>query len=330
MPISPSCLTGLIGLSRAASPCFPLPLGDTAFITASASGLYLDEVEGLNLRPAPLQTAGADAWARFDKARTQAVAYVDNDLGKRMTLGTPLEQPAGTLGGLGDGTLAPLGTPAVLTLPLTLKPSLGWQLLSVALYTDVTAADVPVYLDNVLIGTLTTNGGLFAPVPNAAMLLRFDGQTHTLRAELPEGVRPKNNRLTCGCGNPWVKAVAAALLPGTNTKQPAGGFVVQVQQVCTALAPLCHAITQDAELAKSVAFAVLYKTAELTVVSLLADAQYSRYTSLDAKALEGLIARYTGLYEEHQAWLLGGTGLARVAQPCYGCAPAAFSYTKSR
>lgn len=342
MPDSPACLTGLVGLSRAASPCFPLPVApaDSTFITASVSGLYLDEVEGLHLRPAPNTAPGADAWARFDKSRSQAVSIVDNALRQRLSASAgPLLAPlVGKFGNLGDGSLVGLGIQPLMSFPTKLVPGRGYELVSLSLYASAHAEGVPVLLDGVELATVTVDPS--APVVVTlppGTVIPFDGQVHTLTAVLPDGVRARSGKLTCGCGNhnPDVALALAGLQGGDchqryNQNAWSGGFIVHLQTTCINPDKLCYVLDTDEELQRSAAFAVQYKTAELTVVGLLAEAQYSRYTSLEPKALEGLIARYSALYAEHLDWLSGASGLSRVPQPCYGCAPNPLAYTKSR
>ncbi|GAB3303650.1 hypothetical protein [Hymenobacter tenuis] len=344
MPASPSCLTGLVGLSRAASPCFALPVGteevpaDNAFITESTTGRYVDKVEGLILRPASGQQPGSDAWARLDRARSQAIGFVEVELGKHLSAQTgPLKEPlGGKFGSLGDGSLLPLGTQPLLRLPTRLLPGRGYTLVSLSLYASAEVTDVPVLLDGVEIARVTTS----ATTPTMVYLqegvtVPFDGQVHTLSAVLPEGVQARAGKLTCGCGdrNPDVALALTGLRGETLTSrynQNAwnGGFLLYLETTCLDPSKLCYVLSTDDELQQSVAFAIQYKAAEYVVASLLADANYSRYTSLDVKALEFLAERYQQLNHAttedspgHLVWLTSPNGLARVAHPCYDCKP---------
>ncbi len=80
MSVTTDCLANIIGLSRNTCECFDVP------VNTSDSGIYLDEVEGLNL----LQVnAGADCgngslWDLMLKARTDAIGQYKADLSARL------------------------------------------------------------------------------------------------------------------------------------------------------------------------------------------------------------------------------------------------------
>ncbi len=335
---STSCLTGLIGLSRAGRVCFPLPADATqsGAVTDSATGLFLDEVEGLHLRPAPNTTVGPDAWKRFAAARSQAIQVVELDLRAALSGSVPVTELAGSFGSLGDGSLLAEGVQPSLSLHTKNLPGRAYRLTSVRLLTNVVAENVPLLLDGVQVATLTTGPN---PAPAAlSVSIPLDGATHTLMAVLRIGVRARTGRLTCGCGShhPDVRLASyglrsatdlnGAYLPTTQTN----GFLLNVSTACLTPDRLCYALETDDELQRYAGIALLYKTAELTVVGLSSDAQYSAYTSLDVATLDGLIGRYRAEYDTYKAWLVGATGLPRVAHPCYACAPSAMHYTKVR
>lgn len=333
-----SCLTGLIGLTREGRPCFPLPADEAkaALLTDSATGLYLDEVEGLHLRPAPNVAPGPDAWARFDRARTQALQLVELDLRAALPVMVPVTELSGSFGSLGDGSLLPEGQQPSLTLYTRHVPGRAYRLASVRLLTNVVATDVPLLLDGVEVATLTTGP---TPAPLALnVLIPFDGAAHTLTAVLPAGVRARTGRLTCGCGShhPDVRLASLGLRSATDlngaytASTQTSGFLLSLTTACLTPDRLCYALSTDAELQRYAGIALLYKTAELTVVSLSSDAQYSAYTSLDVATLDGLIGRYRADYDTYRAWLISAAGLPRVAQPCYQCAPGGVHYTKGR
>lgn len=330
MPANTDCLQGLTGLTRAGSQCFPLPVpaegATNDAYTTSASGLYVDEVEGLTLRPATATTPASDVWQRLDMARNQALNTVAHRLGTRGTADAPRFTLAGQIGGEGKGQYAPAGMPSRMYLKTKHRPGGALKLLNLRLLTDVAVSDVPVLLDGVQVATVTTN----APGPQALqppILIPYDGHTHTLEATLPEGVRVRLNSITCGCGNDFVRSLRLSLQDVVGS---AGGFTAAFQEVCTLSTPLCHALETDEELTRSVGFAVQYLTAANFAAGLLTEANYSRYTLLEPKLLDSLGAQWTQKAEEHLLYLGSPSGLARVAHPCYVCSPAAWHPTKQR
>ena len=329
MPTAPvDCLAGLIGLTAAGVPCWPLPTsGDTTAITASGSGLYLDRVEGLLLKPATGQTAGTGLYTLLANARAQATETIRTAIAQRSkaTTGAALFGQRGTIGGLGNGQLLPAGTPARMQFYTQARRFGTFRIVSLQLYTNVAVADVPLLLDGVQIGMLTTTGpgGAFVPVTGATadqLHIPFDGNHHTLEAVLPPAVRVHANNLWCApCqrSTPWGLTLARNFTPECASAS-GGGFAVQLQEECTEpLDALCYALSVDAELKQSVAFAIQYKAAELFTLSLAVGAESNRYLSMEPKALNALGQHYQAKAEEHLAWLAGPDGIGRVRHPCY-------------
>lgn len=325
---APDCLAGLIGLSAAGLTCWPLPtVGSTAYITDSASGLYLDRVEGLLLKPAAGQSAGPAFYTLLDNARAQAIEAVRVAIAQRSksATGLPLFSQRGTIGGLGNGQLLPEGSPARVSFYTQARRFGAFRIVSLQLYTNVAVTGAAVLLDGVQIGTLTSTGpgGAFVPVDGATadqLRIPFDGNQHTLEAVLPDGVRVHANNLWCApCqrNTPWGLTLARNFTPECATAT-GGGFAVQLQEECTEpLDALCYALSVDAELRQSVAFAVQYTAAELFTISLAVGADTNRYLAMAPKELDALGQHYHGKAEEHLAWLAGPDGIGRVRHPCY-------------
>lgn len=338
MPTAPpDCLAGLIGLSAAGSACFPLPAvvapATNAAITESRSGLYLDRVEGLLLKPTSGQSAGGELYARLDAARAQAGPLVRAELakGRALATGAARYEQRGTLGGPGNGQLLPAGTPARMLLHTLAQPFGAWRILGLQLYTDVPVTAAPVLLDGLPIGTLSGSGpgGALVPLAGAGLRIPFDGAVHTLEVTLPAGVRLFANNLWCSScqrHSPWGQSLGRSLL-AECAGYSGGGLAVQVQEECTeSLDPLCFAIAAAPELGAAVALAVQYKAAELFILSLSVGAQASRYLMLEPKELDALREYYAA--KNHNPgdgflpWLSGPDGLGRIQHPCYFGAPA--------
>lgn len=337
MATAPDCLTSLLGLAPKQVPCFPLPTdpAEVATITVSETGLYLTLAEGLELRPSAGQTAAIDLYTRMSNARALAVVQVRAALeaGRGKAGGVPLYAQRGVLGGLGNGQLMPVGTRALMQFQTNARREGAWRITSLQLFTDQAVADVPLLLDGVEKAKITTNAASGTAVLN--LLIPLDGGTHTLEAILPPGVRVKANNFFAGCfscqaGSPWAVSVKNNLQNVTATT-PGNGFAISVQEVCTA-APdfLCFATGKDdgqdafryPDLARHVALALLYKTAELFTGGLLSGSSTNRYTMLEPKMLDGLIQRYNNEATTRLAWLNSPEGLGQVQHPCYLGPPA--------
>lgn len=343
------CLTSLLGLSDGTHACFALPTdpAEAALVTASSTGLYLDEVEGLKLQAAPNVLGGpaTDVWQRLSKARKLAVVQVRAALeaGRAKSYGTPLYQQRGTLGGLGNGTLMPPGTRAYMPFYTNARREGAWRIISLQLYTDVAVIDAPLLLDGVQVALLTTTGasGVTTGLPVGGLLIPLDGNQHTLEVTLPPNVRVRQNNFFAGCfgcqqGTPWFKSVVGTKQPNgsylggslynISATTPGNGFSISVVEQCTEDPDfLCFAVGKDTlldtfrypDIARYVGIALMYKAAELLTADLLASNQTSRYTMLEPKMLLALVDTYRAKYAEYVAWLNSPEGLGQVQHPCF-------------
>jgi hypothetical protein len=315
LPATADCLISLLGLAASPPACFPFPVaGDTEFITASSTGLYLTMAEGLELRIGAAATAATDLWQRLDNARALAAGQVRLLLAGNDRRGQPIYEQRGVLGGAGNGQLA-------------------LQLTQVKLYTDQTLAAVPLLLDGQPVGQIPADPhgglGLVATLPAGGLLIPLDGREHTLEAVLPPGVRVRANTLFAGCfdcqkGSPWSLSVQRNLQEVAASTQGAG-FSLSVAEACAAPEYLCYATGKEAdatdlrypEVAKYVAHALLYKAAELFTVGIMTGASTNRYTMLEPNMLPALAERYHAKTLEYTAWLASPKGLGQVQHPCY-------------
>lgn len=334
MPDTPDCLLSLVGLSKA-SACFALPTdpAEAAKVTASTAGLWVDMAEGLRLQPAANATAATDLYDRLAKARALAVFQVRAALESQRI---PLYTQRGTLGGLGNGQLAPAGTRALMSFYTNARREGGWRITKLQLFTDVAVTDVPLLLDNVEVARITTNAASGSAVLD--ILIPLDGEQHTIEALLPDGVRVKSNSFFAGCfscqkGSPWYSSAQNNLRNVTASTQ-GNGFAISIVEECAAEPDfLCFAVGKDEgqsafrypDLVKIVALAILYKSAELFITGLLGSPQPSRYTSLEPKALAELRDYYASKLTQaspdgtgnYLPWLNSPEGLGQVNHPCY-------------
>lgn len=335
MPATSDCLTSLIGLSTGSTNCFPLPEQDPAlngYITDSATGLYLDTVEGMALKAAANQSPATDLYTKLDNARKNAALQIRATLeaGRAKSYGTPLYNQRGVLGGLGNGQLAPPGTRAEMTLYTNARRAGAWRITRIQLFTDQAVTDAPLLLDGQQVATISTSATASSSklISPDALLIPLDGNPHTLEAILPEGVRVKSNNLFSGCfscsrNSPWFKSVQGNL-QNVTAQTPGNGFSISVQEECIADANfLCFAIGTEGGverypgLSLSVASALLYKAAELFTVGLLAGRDTNRYTMLEPKSLDQLENMYATKADAWLKWLNSPEGLGQVQHPCY-------------
>lgn len=341
------CLTSLLGLSKG-SQCFPLPTDPdaAAAIRDSSTGLWLDMAEGLRLQPASGSTAATDLYERMAAARALAVVQVRTML--TMGAGIPLYSKRGTLGGLGNGQLSPVGTRALMRFYTNARREGAWRITKLQLFTDQVVTDAPLLLDGEEKGRLSSDAqGRTSGLPATGLLIPLDGNEHELEVLLPEGVRVRANNFFAGCfscqrGTPWFVSVQHNL-QNVSAQTPGNGFAISVEEECTAEPDfLCFAVGSDRtdadgkpvfrypQLAQALGLALLYKSAELFTTGLLANQQLNRYTMLEPKALAELRDYYgsklntmspdgTGNYI---GWLNSPEGLGQVQHPCYLRPPA--------
>lgn len=337
---APDCLTTLLGLTDTAPACYTLPVDEAelAAVTDTATGLYLTDAEGLRLGPATGQQCGTDIYDRLAKARRLGAFQLRADLeaGRLKSFGPSVFQQRGSLGGTSNGQLAPVGTPARLRFATAHRYAGAYRLTRLALYADQPVTDAPLLLDGEQVSLVSSVSGpvkgLLSGLPAGGLLVPLDGESHTLEVVLPDGVRVYRNKVYCfGCnaGSPWALSVKNSIL-GWDSNTEANGLSLQAAEECTADADmLCYIIGSDEEgsparypdLTRHIGLALLYKAAQLFTDSLLADANKSRYTMLEPKALAALSDKYAGEYTQRLAWLNSPGGLGQVQHPCYAGSP---------
>ncbi|MBF9140842.1 hypothetical protein [Hymenobacter properus] len=332
MPTEPlNCLESLVGLAPAALPCFPLPSGDTDWITASSragsagGAVYVSQLAGLNFQPAKADPP-TDVYDRLGKARNSAAAYVRTAIqqARGYGFGAALFSASGQLGKAGNGSV--YQGAAALTLTTNYVEGGGYKVTALALQTTVTVADVAIQLDGVTVATITTNAPLQSITP---FVIPFDGAVHQLvPVGLPDGVRPLTGQLFCttGCNSMGPGTFGGSVargLSGVTSSTPNAGFLLRVQEVCTAEDDvLCYATTASAELADSLARAVQAMAGYYFLMDLFSQANYSRYTLLDQKQMDYLANTQFKPYADQMiAWLSQPQGLGRLKHPCYTCQP---------
>lgn len=334
------CLTSLIGLSKG-SACFPPPADPTAaaMVTTSATGLYVDSAEGLRLQPAAGIAAATDLYERLGKARALAVLQVRAAIGaaRANSYGVPLYQQRGTLGGLGNGQLAPAGTRALLRFYTNARREGAWRIPSLKVLTNADLVDTPLLVDGQQVALLSTLKQVASGLPAGGIVLPLDGNEHTLEVVLPEGVRLYQNKVYCfGCNanSPWALAVKNNIT-GWDSNTLGNGLSFLAVEECTAEPDfLCFTVGSDGddaqgtpilrypELARYLGIALMYKAAELFTSDLLSARDTSRYTMLEPKALAAQLANYEAKAAEYLAWLNSPEGLGQVQHPCYFNPPA--------
>jgi len=334
------CLTSLIGLSKG-SLCFDLPTDPVAAaaVSASTTELYVDMAEGLRLQPAAGAAAATDLYDRLGKARALAVIQVKATIeaGRAKSYGIPLYQQRGTLGGLGNGQLAPVGTRGLLSFYTNARREGAWRIPTLKVLSTVDLVDAPLLVDGVEVARISTLKQVASGLPAGGILIPLDGNQHTIEVVLPEGVRIYQNKVYCfGCnaGAPWAVAVKNNIT-GWDSNTLGNGLSFLAVEECTAEPDfLCFTLGSDGddaqgspilrypELARYIGIALMYKAAELFTSDLLSARDTNRYTMLEPKALAAQLENYAAKAAEYLTWVNSPEGLGQVQHPCYLRPPA--------
>ncbi|MCC3159683.1 hypothetical protein LJ737_20750 [Hymenobacter sp. 15J16-1T3B] len=314
------CLTSLIGLAPAASDCLPFPaVGSTAFITDSATGLYLSQVPGLSV----CRSDGAVWHERFQQAREEGVRQVRSKLAMGLSEGTaPRHTWFGPISGADFSGTGPEAGSLRMVLKTHHIPFAGLKLNTLQLLTaEVATEPVSVTVDGQAVALAVPGGGA---VSLANVVVPCDGLDHVIEAMLPSGFRPRLNKILCGGCSEAGRRLSGYL---RNMKEAAGGIALTGEAVCTAPEQLCYVAGNkpgsttpvDADLQLQIGYAVLYATAADLIGREVADGAAGRLTGLEPDALQVLADRYDGKLREYLDYLTTAQGVRRVAYPCTVC-----------
>jgi len=311
-----NCLNNIIGLSLNECVCYDD--GRPVDFDVSNSGLYLDELEGLNLRTlaSDVECGEGNIWLKMEKAITNAVTNFRTDLISSilLTQRTGRKSFNGLIGQLKYKTVNTIPTTwtglrinprefkgSVLTLKGITTLMDTDVSFDVFIYDNITPTPLHSILNvNAVTGTATEN-----PLTPIELPLYREGY-QDLEYQIvyqPSGFNPLDNKVTCGCRRrenfeEWmtvegIQGDVIAEREDWNTNGFANGLAIDVSMVCNTAEIICGGDSNDSldfendGVALSMAYAIRFKAGEILIEDILASGEINRFTMLDKERLWG-------------------------------------------
>jgi hypothetical protein len=331
------CLENIIGLSRTDCDCPNLAAvsGESGIENTSLSGLYLDELEGMNLDmiAAANDCARGSLWERMDRSVSNAkIAFRSDLLGCIGKEYRPRRTP--WKGQLGQGSYTSTLNLNTATAGVRLSPQIirsGFLMLKrigvlVNATTDVTvkvysnengSTELGSYTISAIANTLTW--GTISPAPLELPMWDVNSACngYSLKyyvvMEL-DGFQPKNNKKDCGCGGvkrdylPWLDitgtkgdVITTAAESMTQTTE-LNGIVLDIETKCKQSELICSDYMgldyEEDGLAMQMAYAIRFKAGALLMDELLSTNQINRETMMNREAMMNYKTVYQNSYNE--------------------------------
>lgn len=312
----------IIGLSATAPDCTEFAAVD---ITTSTSGLYLDDMDQLNLNilDASSDCSTGSIWDLLFKARKNALKELETDLivGTGAINKQAKEPYFGYIGqpNYRGALMVPNGSRQSLELQLPFRESVSLKIKRIGFLADSNSV-VPVSISGYpepfqVVVTQNTPSFLNLETP---IQIPFEGQRLEF-SYIADGFNPLNNETSCGCG---VKDRKLAALIDNVLSRPASGIILDVEIACDPKNMIFLNHDQNYGIAQVLAYATRYKAAELLIERILNADNINRYTMLEPEYLYGKRSQFRKEYQTRINWLISSEGFNLGLDSCYVCKPA--------
>ena len=329
------CLINIIGLSETNCACYPLSPVD---YNTSASGIFLDQLEGLDLEmiKAVEDCAEGNLWDRMTKARDNAVRAFKADY-LSCVQSNYINRVTNWSGLIGSTTfnasINPLTSNA--GIKVTTNQLKGGVIIvkkigvivdsNVAVTVNAYSSKdggtlVATYVINAIANTLTY-ATLSAPLELPTFSYDAQNLSYYFLIDLtPANFLPKNNKKDCGCGGvskpykSWFdfvgvkgNAIPDISLYQQSTSNEINGLVLDVEAKCKSSEIICSEERpldfNDSGYDMQIAYAIRFKAGEILIEDMLASGNINRFTMLDRERLWGKRNHYRKLYDEWVTYL---------------------------
>jgi hypothetical protein len=312
----------LFGLSRT-EPAQGITTLSAEAVTKADVDIYLDEIEGLNVRVVAASNDGdLDTFSLMSNARRNAIRTLEADLlaGLSSLYGTVKRRYEGSVGGLGqsqglvdtyDGQLvtfsmrpkeAPGAVALIKKVGLLIDRSTSVEVL-------VTGSDTPV----LVVATADTPSFTVLAKP---ILVRLDQIEHLTASYAASGFQPRHNLTSCGCSA--MDTVLADYFENVYN-QPANGVLLDMEISCDESQVLTANYDASLAMQDTLAYAARFKAAELLIEGIISTTNLNRYVMLDREHLWGKRNHYRKEYTDRLTWLVGADGIDTSYSACYPC-----------
>lgn len=315
----PICFSNILGYTRREDLCVD---GYMSEYSESDANLFVDELQGFNIRVQNSTGGNYDIWEKFNNAYENAISTFKVDI---MSLILKLKEPArsrffGDIGGKSFTTKMSADTYHGLRMYSDVIGG-SYTLRGVSLILDVTeAVNLLIYDDYDLLYTIALNSQSGRPKYNAITPIELPLEGNLYFVYHTNG-QPSNNRLTCNCGghkwcfntiNPcykvsrdkWTEWSMVGGVHGTDinsreywsTSRESRGLILHGEYGCDTFSMFCseHSNWHNNQVDLAIAHALRFKTGSFMSNYIMESEEVGRYTLL---GLEGLTANMV-YYEE--------------------------------
>lgn len=223
-------------------------------------------------------------------------------------LGGGYRTKASYAGPVGQATATNYQMPAggLVTLPITLYPQASGSLAitGIGMLVDAPVSGQLIQLvdeSGTVVASTTVNLASksgYAQALSEPWIVPATGQTYTIRATLPNGVRVGQNTLNCGCG----RGLSGLAGMGPFVAHgPAGGYVLNVATRCR-YEVLVEQLMADERASIVIKWMTAYRTA-VRMLSLPSSGQIERSTVMNDDEWKALVENYDAEYHNRLNWL---------------------------
>lgn len=322
----------IFGLSAKAPECFTTETAITkAEIETSDSGLYLDELDDLNLNMAgaAFDCSEGNIFELMDKAKKNALLELQTSLLAGLS-GTAKQRRTPFIGLIGSeaskGTVAASdGDVLRLILKPTLPKSVILKIKRIGLLLDsdaVVQVNIPTTGQAFEVVTAARTPSYYQFPKGEELIINLSDEYGTANQVefnyTVQGFRPLANLASCGCGQ-RDQVLGAFFEGGSIISQQANGILLDVEITCDPKNVIILNYEQNPAASAVLAKSALLKTAELLIERINSSDNINRYTMLDSQYLWGKRNHFRKEYQDRISWLLTSEGLDLSKDSCFVC-----------
>lgn len=330
------CLDNIIGLSQTTCECLTENESDSEISNESASGVWLDELDGFNINVAKSadNCAKGGLWERMSKSVELAKQdFITNLLGcVNQRFQMRAEIFSGQLGSEDFKNTQSLSNDFVglMIKPFQLKGGyIKLKRIGIVINNSV-AVTVKVYRSVNRVGTLINSYTTDAPVTGNQLtwltltealelpMWSYGGTVeYYIVLEMNGTFQPKDNVRDCGCGGVQRPYLQWLNFHGTKGNNPASfssftqtkslnGIVIDVDVRCKASEIICSSehpldFSDDAK-SRDMAFAIRYRAAAKLYADIISSEKIDRFTMLNREHMDMMITAWNAEYSNWIKW----------------------------
>lgn len=341
------CLTGVVGLTQETCAC--LTSGESCDFTTSPSGLYLDQIEGgLSLAAIKNMDACKSLCDMMLRARTQAERRLGDDISSALATKYAANKKS-FVGKIGQDNFTG-------SLSLT-KQFAGLKLQSVVGNADsllvIKTMSININIDahvqvkiirarrgatsGTVVATLDVNASanlptLFPIANDIKLPLSYDGEdvNYFILYDRSAGFNPKNNKSSCGCGNTekylfQYLSISGAVTDGLDALANTGyenvshGLILGIELKCDKGEFVCREFNENDAVSITLAYATMYKAAEILIEEVLRSPEVSRFTMMNREYMWGKRNHFRKEYDDRIRYV--ASIIDPSASDCFICKP---------